>query len=302
VPLAAPPPLVTVQPTREIRTVAPVNEVAVDGGRAATLVGTVQQWEYLLVWSPKGIVVRASLACDTQESNLVLSANRFAHLCYQGTNYIVTGTIKPLTGRVALRATSTAVISLAGQTSFVAGSVSRTTSSPTDIWRFDRKTKKKLRTYPGRAILVSVDRGRLLVDRPTGLDVLTESGKLVSTLRRAHQGGEAMRGGRVATLAGRRLVVSAVDGKSQRTRRVAPGAHLEDLDGNLVLYSVETRLHLLRLSDGKDVALKLASQFGYAHAKLSNGSLFYAYDQQSGRVGHAGYVDARGVAKLLKTG
>jgi len=38
--VAAPPPLVDVTPTREIRTVAPVNEVAVDGKRAATLVGT----------------------------------------------------------------------------------------------------------------------------------------------------------------------------------------------------------------------------------------------------------------------
>jgi hypothetical protein len=39
VPLAAPPHAVVVTPTREIRTAAPVNEVAVDGGRAATLVG-----------------------------------------------------------------------------------------------------------------------------------------------------------------------------------------------------------------------------------------------------------------------
>jgi hypothetical protein len=299
VPFAAPPPLVTVHPTSEVRTIAPVNEVAVDGGSAATLVGTVQQWEYLLVWSPKGIVVRASLACDTQESNVVLAGNRYAHLCYQDINYIVTGTIKPLTGRVALRAPGSAIVSLAGQSSFVAGSVSRTSGSSTVIWRFDAKTRKQLHRYPGRAILLDVDGRRMLVDRPTALDVLAQSGAVVSTLRRAHQGGAAMRGGRVATIAGRRLLVTGTDGKAPVARRVAPGGHLEDLDGDLVLYSVETRLHLLRLSDGKDVALRLDHQFGYAHAKLWQGSLFYAYNQQSGRLGHAGFVDAAGVRKLL---
>lgn len=297
--LAAPPALVTVHPTREIRTVAPVNEVAVDGGRAATLVGTVQGWEYLLVWSPKGIVLRASLACDQQESNVVVAGNRFAHLCYQSTNYIVTGTITPLTGRVALRAPGSAVISLEGEGSFVAGSVSRTAGSPTVIWQFDAKTRKKLHTYASRAILVGVDRGRLLIDRPASLDVLTQSGALLSTLRRAHQDGAAIRDGRVATISGRRLLVTGLDGKAPVARTVAKGAHLEDLDGGLVLYSVETRLHLLRLSDGRDVALRFKSQFGYAKGKLSHGSLFYAYDQQSGRVGHAGFVDAAGVRKLL---
>jgi len=108
-----------------------------------------------------------------------------------------------------------------------------------------------------------------------------------------------MRGGRVATIAGRRLTVSGVDGRSRVTRTVAAGSHLEDIGGGLVVYSVETRLHLLRLADGKDVALRFAGQFGYAHGELSRGSLFYTYNQRSGRLGHAGYLDARGVRSLL---
>ena len=58
----------------------------------------------MLVWSPQGIVVRASLACDTQESNIVLTGNRFAHVCFQSGNFVVTGTLKPLRGGVTLRA------------------------------------------------------------------------------------------------------------------------------------------------------------------------------------------------------
>lgn len=298
--LAAPPPAAFVTPTREVRTVAPVNEIAVDGGRAATLVGETRGWEYLLVWSAKGVVVRASLNCQTQESNVVLARNRFAHLCYQDSNYVVTGTIRPLRGTVALHVGRSATIALAGQDTLVAGSVSLVGDRVrSEVWRFDARTKTRLRTYPSRAVLVAVDRGRLLIDRPTTLDVLTRNGTLVASLQRAHGGGAIMRGGRVATIAARRLAVSRMDGKALITRTVAAGAHLEDLDGGLVLYSVEARLHLLRLADGKDVTLLLHKQFGYVHARLWDGSLFYAYNQQAGKLGHAGYLAAPAVRSLF---
>jgi hypothetical protein len=299
---ATPAVAVQVRPTRELRTASPVNEIAVDGGRAATLVGEPQQWEYLLVWTAKGIVLRATLSCDTQESNVVVAANRFAHLCYQGHNYVVTGTIRPLTGRVALRAAGTAVISLSGQRSLVIGSVS--TLSPkvtTVVWQFEQRAKRKLHTYTSRAVVLGVDRGRILVDRPDALDVLSRAGSIVATLHRRHEGGAVMRGGRVATIAGRRLVVSGVDGKRRAVRTVAAGAHLDDLQGGYALYSVETRLHLLRLSDGKDLVLRLRNQFGYVHARLWDGAIFYSYNQRSGPMpGHAGYVDAAGVRALFK--
>jgi len=299
---ATPAPVVRVSPTHELRTASPVNEITVDGGRAATLVGEPQQWEYLLVWTPRGIVLRATLSCDTQESNVVLAANRFAHLCYQGRNYVVTGTIRPLTGRVALQAPGAAVVFLSGQDTMLVGSVTTLTpKASTVIWQFDRHAKRKLHTYASRAVVLSVDDRRILVDRPRALDVLSRRGSVVATLHRRHDGGAMLRGGRVATIAGRQLVVTGVDGKRSTVRAVAAGAHLEDLDGGYVLYSVETRLHLLRLSDGKDVVLRLRGQFGYIHARLWDGALFYSYNQQGGsKPGHAGYVDAAGVRALLK--
>ena len=292
--LAPPTPAVVVTPTREIRTVAAVNEVAVDGGRAATLVGAVQSWEYMLVWSPKGIVVRASLACDAQESNVVLAGNRFGHVCFQDRNYVVTGTVRPLAGGVALRTAGTTQVALAAQGSLMAGSAGRV------VWRFDRGSRKEIRSYARNAIVTAVDAGRLLVDRSKGaLDVLSRSGGLVATVARPHEGGSLMRGGRIATLARGRLVVSDRDGRTAVRRTLAAGAHLEDMDGGLIVYAVETQLHLLRLSDGRDVRLRFAKQFGYAHARLSAGALFYAYDQRSGKLGHAGYVDEKHVRALL---
>ncbi|HEY2373655.1 MAG TPA: hypothetical protein VGH82_14125 [Gaiellaceae bacterium] len=299
---AAPIVAVQVSPTHELRTASPVNEIAVDGGRAATLVGEPQQWEYMLVWTPKGIALRATLSCDTQESNVVLAANDFAHLCYQGRNYVVTGTVRPLTGRVALRASGGAVISLSGQDTLVVGSVS--TLSPkltTVIWQFDQRAKRKLHAYAARAVVLCVDHGRILVDRPHALDVLSRGGAVVASLRRPQEGGAVLRDGRVATISGRRLVVTGIDGRRAAVRMVAAGAHLDDVGGRYVLYSVETRLHLLRLSDGKDIVLRLRNQFGYVHARLWGGAIFYSYNQRSGRMpGHAGYVDAAGVRALLK--
>jgi hypothetical protein len=299
---ATPIPAVQVTPTHELRTASPVNEIAVDGGRAATLVGEPQQWEYLLVWTPKGIVLRATLNCDIQESNVVLAANRFAHLCYQDQNYVVTGTIRPLTGRVALRASGGAVISLSGQGALVVGSVSRLKPRlSTVIWQFDQRAKRKLHTYASRAVVLSVDRGEILVDRPHALDVLSRRGAVVATVRRAHEGGSVLRAGRVATIAGRRLVVTGLNGKHGTVRTVAAGAHLDDLGGGYALYSVETRLHLLRLSDGRDVVLRLRNQFGYVHARLWGGAIFYSYNQQGGnKPGHAGYLDPAGVRALFR--
>lgn len=292
---ATPPPLVDVKPTREVRTASPVNEVAVDGGRAATLVGTAQAWEYLLVWSPQGVVVRASLACDTQENNLVLAGNRFAHLCFQGENFVVTGTVRPLRARVALRRPGAEPVSLVGSGTLVAGSAGRV------LWRFDRTTRTKLRTYPQPVVAVGADGGRILVDRDARtLDVVSGAGRTEATLRLPHDGGALLRSGRIATISKRRLTVSAPSGRTILTRRVRAGAHLDDFDGGYVVYSVETRLHLLRLGDGRDVALRLRGQFGYAHAKLSSGGLFLAYDTNGGSRGLAGFVSPAAVRALLE--
>jgi len=281
-----------VQPVHEVRTLSPVNKVSVDGGRAATLVGTTRGWEYVLVWSPKGIVIRASLNCDLQESNLVLAGNRFAHVCFQDQNFVVTGTLRPLKARVSLRTAS--FVSLAGRGALVVGSSGRT------IWRFDRTGRTSLRRYAKPAIVLDVDGENILVERSAAaVDIVSRTGRVQATLKLPHGGGALMRGGQIAAISKRRLVVSDLGGHRVLTRTVGAGAHLEDVDAGLVVYSVETRLHLLRLADGRDVALRLRGQFGYASAQLWRGGLFYAYNVANGRAGRAGFVSAAGVRKLL---
>ena len=225
----------------------------------------------------------------------MLAGNRFAHVCLQGAHYVVAGTLRPLKAHVALRTSGSAQVALAAGGTLVAGSVSGT------VWRFDPRGRTKVRTYASPVIMLSADRDRLLVDRDAAtLDVLTKAGSLFTRLKRPHGGGALMRDGRVTTISGRRLAVSSLDGRTRVVRTVTAGARLEDVAGGLVVYSVETRLHLLRLEDGKDVRLRLHGQFGYAHARLSNGGLFYTYNGRAGRLGHAGFLDAAAVCGLLR--
>jgi hypothetical protein len=288
VPTATPAPLVEVKPAREIRTLSPVNEVAVDGGRAVTLVGTARAWEYLLVWTEKGVVVRASLNCDLQESSVVLAGNRFGHVCFQnGVSYVVTGTLKPLHARVALQ--TTRFVSLAGGGSLVAGSNGGT------VWRFDVRAKKLLKRYPGPAVVLAAGPEGVLVERGRrALEVLSGTGRVIARRSQPHDGGAVLRGARLATISKRRLLVTDLRGRRVAGRAVAAGARLEDFNASYAVYAVETRLHVVRLRDGRDVALRLRGQFGYASAQLAGGRLFYAYNAAGGK-GRAGVVDAAGL-------
>jgi hypothetical protein len=292
---ALPPPIVDVKPAIEIRTASPVNEVVVDAGRAATLVGETPSWEYVLVWSPKGVVVRPILACDRQESDLVLAGDGFAHVCFEGDrNTILTATFRHT--KSVSRLHTSAFVVLAGHGSLVAGSAGLA------LWRFDAASKVKLRTYSAPIVALDVDRARILVGRSnTALEIVSRSGKTITRLKIPHLGGALLRGARIASISSHRFVLSDLHGKAVRTRLVVGDATLVDLEGDLVVYSVGIRLHLLRLGDGRDVTLRFKGQFGYASAKLSGGGFFYTYNVRGTSMpGRAGFVSAAGVRALLR--
>jgi hypothetical protein len=294
--LAPPAPIVDVRPTVELRTASPVNEVAVDNGIAATLVGETPSWEYILVWSPKGVVVRPGLACDLQESNIVLAGERLAHICNEvGANTVLTATFKRQQSLPQLHTRT--FVALAGQGSLIAGSAGRT------LWRFDPAGRVKLGTFPSSVIAFNVDADRILIGRTnTILEIVSRTGKAMSTLKIPHVGGALLRGSRIASIASHHFVLSNLHGKALRTRPVVGDATLMDASTALVVYSVGIRLHLLRLSDGRDITLRFKGQFGYATAKISSGGLFYAYNVGGGssKPGRAGFVNAAGVQAMLR--
>jgi hypothetical protein len=231
-----------------------------------------------------------------QESDIVLAGERLAHICNEvGANTVLTATFKRQQSMPQLHTRT--FVALAGQGSLIAGS-----AGPT-LWRFDPDGKVKLGTFPGSVIVFNVDADRILVGRTnTILEVVSRTGKTMSTLKIPHVGGALLRGGRIASIANQHFVLSNLHAKALRTRPVVGDATLMDATTALVVYSVGIRLHLLRLSDGRDVTLRFKGQFGYASAKLSSGGLFYAYNVGGGssKPGRAGFVNAAGVQAMLR--
>jgi hypothetical protein len=104
----------------------------------------------------------------------------------------------------------------------------------------------------------------------------------------------------VYTLQDGRLTVRDLSGSVQGTRDLAAGAQLEDASGDLVLYTAASRLHLLRLTDGKDDTLRLPGQFLRAWARFSaDGGILYAYNAFAPQGYWTGYAPASAVNALL---
>jgi hypothetical protein len=127
---------------------------------------------------------------------------------------------------------------------------------------------------------LSVDAGRVLVDRGAGvLELLRANGDVVRTFQ---FNAAAMRGAR---LQGRDLVVltptsvevtNAETGAFLRRWPAVPDAELADLQDGVALLIAGTKLHLLRLADGRDNVVDVAGS-PPIRAQLEPDSLFYSY-------------------------
>ena len=202
----------------------------------------------------------------------MLTGNRFAHVCFQSGNFVVTGTLKPLRGGVALRAPASAQVALGGRTT---GSSPARSGAPSGA----STRKQKLRTYPRPVFVIAVDGGRILVDRdPAQLDVLSSArarSSATSSARTKAGRSCAADGSRRSRDGGSSL--SDLHGRTLLTRTVAAGARLEDLDGGLARLQRRDAAAPVPLErQPRREAQRSRGQFGYAHARLSSGALFYA--------------------------
>jgi hypothetical protein len=151
-----------------------------------------------------------------------------------------------------------------------------------------------------------VDEERVLVEPDPGtLAIVSASGGLLASLH-LYASGAVLRHDRLVTLNGTDLVLRDLRGNALRRLRVPRGATMEDARGDLVVYQTPAdQLHLLRLSDGRDVALRFRGQGQTgqpASGRLDPAGLFYAYtrltanDEDSGTIG---FVAAGELRKLL---
>ena len=243
------------------------------------------------------MVVRPSLACDLQESNIVLAGDRLAHICNEGgENTVLTATFKRQRSMPQLH---TAALRRARRAGVADRRLGRA-----DALALRPGGKVKLGTYPGSVIVFNVDGNRILVGRTnTILEIVSRTGKAMATLKIPHVGGALLRGSRIASIASHRFVLSNLHGKALRSRPVV---------GDATLMEQRRRSRRLQPSGSGCISSVSATaatsrcgfkgQFGYASAKLSHGGLFYAYNVGGGssKPGRAGFVSAAGVQAMLR--
>jgi hypothetical protein len=161
------------------------------------------------------------------------------------------------------------------------------------LYRFDGRAATLIAASTGPLTPLSVDRGRILVDRGTGLlDLLSADG---ASRRTFELNASLVRGAR---LQGRNLVVltpsvvevTDTDTGSFLRRWPAPSnsARLEDVQDEIAVLVAGPEIHLLRLSDGRVATIEVPGR-GPVRAQLEPDGLFYSYGvddpKYPGRVG-----------------
>jgi dipeptidyl aminopeptidase/acylaminoacyl peptidase len=138
---------------------------------------------------------------------------------------------------------------------------------------------------PGATRLLAVDAGRLALSAGSSVVIVDRDGRLLSRVRvgAAAEAAGLDKRTLVVLARGRLRVYDLISSRLVRTLPLRVTANktaaLEDVRGGLAVYLTGAAIHLLRLSDGRDVALYAPGQGIQLHAKLEKRGLFYAYNE-----------------------
>jgi hypothetical protein len=162
------------------------------------------------------------------------------------------------------------------------------------LWRVVGRRAVKIRSEHAGLTALDVDEGRVVVGRSDGpLEVVGADGSLLQSirLRPGEVGAAALAGKQLVVETGSTLRVYGIgDGKLARTRRLLPGARLQNAQEGVAVYLAGRTIHLLRLSDGRDAIVRPPGQ-GPVQAKIGSAGIFYSYvvrgSRRPGRVAFA---------------
>jgi Tol biopolymer transport system component len=314
--LRSPPPLVPVRPATEISSGSSVVDLAVDGDRAAALVnyefaGGGAAWESKL-WSPiDAEQAGADVRCDgptagnwtaDDVTGPVIAGDRYAYLCredFGDTRLYAATTEQPQAGSALLDEPDGVNVSAAGRGALLVATING------DLVRLDPGGgMTELTHFPQNIDALEVDQDRVLVQLGrSSLQIVASDGATSVSLPLPHRGGAVLRGSRLVTLDDGTLAVHDLNGQVLLQRTLPHDAGLEDVAGDLVLYTVRGRLHLLRLSDSRDVALGLSGQVTAAIGGFTaDGGIVVGYSRATERPGTLAYVSPEGVDAALAAG
>jgi Tol biopolymer transport system component len=312
------PSLVSLRSAQAITTALPIVALAADGERAAVVQGFGTAADFgntggrvgpIVLWDPRRrTTARVPVHGCSSADDVLLAAGRVGYDCdnsSEGYDF-----------DHALRLGSTQLVHLHGGEfagEFLDGIVAhgRTVafgllSQTVDVnrFRFHRRTRiwestagrtKAVRTFRGEADLLALDDGRLAVEPvPCGSSRYCGSGTTVRVFAPGERKqtfavdgrpvlGAALEGPRLVVLQRRRLTVFDLGSGHRRAMwpvqlGFRPAAELEDAAGDLVLYVVGAAIHVLRLSDGRDVVIRTPNATEPVFARLVPSGLFYAFN------------------------
>lgn len=320
---------------RKLAFASPIRGVTTDGRRAIPTLSS-EKHPPLLVWdSATGRSVRGPRPCGDSygPGQLVLAGTRLAWTCGETGNTfsgVWLETIR-LGGRRPITVASSVeddeggnrIGNLVGRGGTIAFTNHHRGANETrDAWLLlpskgsrcpdsglygSRKVCRPLPQASGGAT-TAVDAGRVLTVAPNGLvRILSASGGLL----RSWSLGEGivtarLRGSTLAVQHDETLdTYNAKTGAKAQTHQLAsdggPPPFLLDVQGDLVVYATGGAIHLLRLSDGRDRALRLPGAAPYLDARLEPAGLFVSwnkmYDRRPGRLA---FVPMRAVRRAFK--
>jgi Tol biopolymer transport system component len=149
------------------------------------------------------------------------------------------------------------------------------------LFRLDGGRAIQIAASPGALTPLSVDAGRILVDRENGtLELMTQQGTLLRTfqLNAAIVRSARLQGRDLVVLTTASVEITDVETGAFLRRWPLPleQARLEDVQDGVAVLVADTRISLLRLSDGRGAEIDVSGSDPVL-AQLESGGLFYSY-------------------------
>ncbi len=260
-----------------------------------------------LFWTPSsGTKAELHVPCEDTVASVALAGDRYAYVCEiedvqsEFDLYVGQAGQNLPDNPLLTNGENAEAGSAAGSGDLLAAEIGDT------LYRIDGTgTAVPLRHYPVTpniaATVLAVDHDQILVATgQSSVEVIAADGTLVASLDVPNADSALLRDGRIVTIdSAGNLIVRRLDGQPTLTRPLPPGAQFEDLSGDLVLYSVRLRQHLLRLADGHDHTLRFPGQYLWAWACFNGGGINYAYNAFGPASHRLGYLTPASVNALL---
>jgi hypothetical protein len=308
-----------------------IESIGMDGGRVAYAVHSTSCTR-VLVWNVEtqgGAVVSGKQTCEADSTStgggvtqIAVAGVRVAWIVNLGGNtesddYLYTASLPRPKERLLATAMRTGDVDGALAGGWIGGLVGDLDLLAVNTWqtddtggisaaalrRIDRSGLHAISSGLQTYLAASADAGRIAVARSDGTVALyTAAGKELRTIVPSSVQEVALQGGDLAVLTTARTleVYSAATGKRRATWSVKPGATRLDVSSGRAVYAVDRSVHIIRLADGKDIALPAAPRAVEALAIETDG-LVYAYNSLKGikEIGNLAFVPMSKLSALL---